>query len=121
MLEGWLELWDKSGFGYWTVVRRDAPETVLGFGGLSPKTFDGVVRPNLYFRFSPDAWGKGYATEMARAALEEGCESLEYEKIIASVRPDNLPSVKLLERLGLRRDGETHDGYGISHLYSWQC
>ena len=121
MLEHWLTLWNEYGFSYWTVVQKDVPETVLGFGGLSPKEVEGEVVPNLYYRFSPDAWGHGYAVEMGRAALEVGCTLLDYGKIVASVRPSNAPSIGLLERLGLERYGEARDRYGLSYLYEWQC
>ena len=121
MLEGWLTLWNEYSFSYWTVVKKDAPETVLGFGGLSPKEVKGEIVPNLYFRFSPDAWGHGYAAGMGRVALGAGCTLLPYDKIIASVRPSNLPSIGLLERLGLQRYGEDRDPYGLSYLYKWKC
>ena len=117
MLERWLDIWDSHGFGYWSVALLEQPDRVIGFGGLSPKDFDGEVLPNLYYRFSPDAWGKGYATEMARAALEMG-RQLPFDKIVASVRPDNTASVRVLERLGMERAGKTHDQYGVSHLYA---
>ena len=121
MLESWLTLWNEYGFGYWTVIKKDSPETVLGFGGLSLKEVEGEVLPNLYFRFSPAAWGKGYASEMGRAALEVGCTLLNYDEIVASVRPDNAPSVGLLERLGLEKYGEVKDQYRLSYLYKWTC
>ena len=76
MLEAWLTLWDDHGFGYWTVLEKDS-ETILGFGGLSPKAVEGEILPNLYFRFSPAAWGYGYAAEMGRAALGGGLHPLE--------------------------------------------
>ena len=114
-LEDWLTLWDEYGFCYWTIENRDSLE-ILGFGGLSPKEVEGEILPNLYFRFSPAAWGKGYAAEMGKAALEAGCTLLGYERIMASVRPNNAPSIRLLERLGLKRYGEARDEHGLSHL-----
>ena len=120
MLKAWLTLWDDHGFGYWTVLEKDS-ETILGFGGLSPKEVEGKILPNLYFRFSPAAWGQGYAAELGRAALEAGCTLLNYDKIVASVRPDNAFSIRVLGRLGLERFGEVRDQYGLSYLYKWQC
>ena len=120
MLERWLALWNEHGFGYWTAIEKNT-STVLSFGGLSPKEVKGQVLPNLYFRFRPEAWGRGYAAEMGRAALEAGCDLLPYSKVIASVRPDNAPSVGLLERLGLEKYGEVKDQYGLSYLYRWTC
>ena len=120
VLGSWLTLWDEYGFGYWTVMERDS-DTILGFGGLSPKEIKGEVLPNLYFRFSPAAWGQSYATELGRAALEAGCTLLPYGKVVASVRPNNAPSIKVLGRLGLKRYGQVGDQYGLSYLYRWTC
>jgi RimJ/RimL family protein N-acetyltransferase len=52
------------------------------------------------------AWGKGYATEGARALLKYGRETLGLSRIVAVVRPDNVRSLRVVERLGLRPDGE---------------
>ena len=54
----------------------------------------------------PDAWGNGFATEAARAALDFGFRTAELGLIFAVTRPDNLASQAVMKRLGLvyRRD-----------------
>ena len=49
----------------------------------------------------PDVWGKGYATETARAALAYGFDTLALKLIFAITRPDNLASQAVMRRLGL--------------------
>jgi RimJ/RimL family protein N-acetyltransferase len=121
ILNRWLQHWEEFGYGYWTIIKKHSDNSVIGFGGLSPKKFGQEILPNLYYRFTPSAWGKGYATEMAHAALKYGCDLFDFDKIMASVRPDNIPSIKVLNRLGLRKYGETEDQYGVSHLYEFKC
>jgi len=49
----------------------------------------------------PDAWRQGYATEMARAALDYGFKDLGLELIFAMTKPDNDPSRAVMTRLGM--------------------
>lgn len=69
-----------------------------------------------------DAWGRGYAREAVAAVIAYAFGSLGFRKIGADVDPENLPSLKLLEALGFRREGrliaewETHIGIRDSIL-----
>ena len=54
------------------------------------------------------AWGKGYATEMARACLEAGFGPFGLERIIALAYPENGPSVRVMQRAGMRSAGTMH-------------
>lgn len=119
-LQEWIEHWHRHGFGYWAVCERAQPARVLGFGGIMHRPFGARSGLNLYFRFAVDAWGRGYANEMGRAALQLAFEELHQPQVIGLVRADNLPSRRALERLGLTRDGELDDFPGLppSLLYS---
>lgn len=64
-----MEHWRHHGFGYWAVDLTRTGETI-GFGGLQHAERDGTAYLNLYYRFRASAWGRGYAPEMARAALD---------------------------------------------------
>ncbi|MGE7955017.1 GNAT family N-acetyltransferase [Pseudomonas sp. NPDC089530] len=119
-LQGWIQHWREHGFGYWVICDCARPERVLGFGGIMHSRFGERSGLNLYFRFAVDAWGQGYANEMANAALHLAFFELRAEQVIGLVRPDNLPSRRALERLGLTLDGELDDFPGLapSLLYS---
>jgi len=83
----------------------------LGFVGLNssnpdmPLPFDPSVE--IGWRLKQSAWGKGYASEAARAWLRFGFETAGLQEIVSFTIPDNLPSQKVMQRIGMSRD---HDG-----------
>jgi len=116
-LHDWLAHWRTHGFGYWTVATQPDPETIIGFGGLRYRQIAGLTRLNLYFRLRPAAWGQGYANEIGHAALTLGFDCLKQPQVWATVRPENLPSIHAIERLGLRHNSDEFDEYGRNQLY----
>lgn len=103
MLRGWLRQWAEDGFGYWAVRREPAGE-IIGFGGVRRMPMEHMEARdilNLYYRFTPTAWGHGYATKMAREAVRLARSALSALPIVARVRPANLLSIKTAERAGL--------------------
>lgn len=107
--------WRRYGFGQWTVVARDAPADVIGFGGVAWRDYAGVERLNLGYRFSADVWGRGYATELGKAALRHAFDELRLPDVHAMVRPANLASIRVLEKLGMQRAGNFNDVPGHVH------
>lgn len=103
LLETWQKHWLEQGYGYWAVTRLEAPETAIGFGGVMKKQITSELYDNnLYFRFRPDAWGQGYASEMVEAALAATFTRWAQPRVLAFTRPHNVPSQKTLERAGFR-------------------
>lgn len=105
----WLDHWHTHGFGNWAISLRDRPETIIGFGGLSIRSYDDIMINNLGYRFSTDAWGKGLATEFATYALRYGFENIAFTEISAVVRQNHLASRKVLEKAGLRYIKDIYD------------
>jgi RimJ/RimL family protein N-acetyltransferase len=56
-------------------------------------------------------WGKGYATEASRALLSFGFEKLGLHRIYAECDPDNLPSLRVLEKIGMHREGRLREAH----------
>jgi len=86
-----------NGFGRWAVISKESSK-FLGWCGLKlneKKLID------LGFRFFQKEWGKGYATESAKASLEFGFNSLNVNEIIGRASIDNKASVRVLEKLGM--------------------
>src|SRR5262245_1701859 len=88
--------WRERGYAPWGVFLHDR---LIGHGGLNfVPEFD---HTEVLWALHPDAWGKGYATEVARAALAYGFETLGLDLIFAITLPDNLASQAVMKRLGL--------------------
>lgn len=92
-------------FGLWAVELR-AERRFLGFVGLAATTFPAPFTPcvEIGWRLARDAWGHGYASEAARAALRFGFETLAPAEIVAYTVPNNLRSRRVMERIGMQRD-----------------
>ncbi|MEL6670638.1 MAG: GNAT family N-acetyltransferase [Bacteroidota bacterium] len=59
----------------------------------------------IYYNILPECWGKGYATEAAHKLLEFGFQQLRLHRISAGVAVQNLASQKVLEKLGMKKEG----------------
>lgn len=94
----------ERGFGLWAVeVPGVAP--FAGFVGLAVPPFEAPFTPcvEIGWRLARDAWGKGYATEGARACLEVAFGQLDLDEVLSFTVPANVRSRGVMERLGMRR------------------
>ncbi|WP_203993900.1 GNAT family N-acetyltransferase [Sphaerisporangium rufum] len=98
----WDRHWQEHGLGYWTVRRHDSA-TPLGFCGTKYMDLDGMRVLNLFYRFDPAAWGRGYASEAAGAVVGWVRDRLPGFPIVARVRPGNAASQRVAVRAGLVR------------------
>ncbi len=91
----------KNGFvGTNLVISLKRSKKIIGWCGLQP--FDPLPdKKEIFFGLSPDYWNNGYMTEAASAVLEYGFKELDLEEIVAGVKPDNIASIKVLEKIGL--------------------
>lgn len=92
---------EKCGWGFWAVSTSDAD--FIGMIGLSQVRFFAHFTPavEIGWRLAFEHWGKGYATEGAKAALTFGFEDLKLKEIVAFTTPDNDRSRKVMEKLGM--------------------
>lgn len=93
-----------TGWGLWAVERRD-DGAFLGFTGLMPLRESNPLAPGVEigWRFARPAWGAGYASEAARAALAFGFERLALPEIVAFTATGNLRSQAVMDRIGMTR------------------
>lgn len=117
-LDSWLGHWQEHGFGYWVIENQEAE--IIGFAGLRHAEWLGRPVLNLYYRFSPAAWGKGYAKAAARFAVAWAAESHAGLRVIARTRPENLPSQRTAAAAGLVRapELENYDDDGPVVIYA---
>ena len=96
---------DPSGLGYgpWVAVSRDEQLVVANGGFFGKPTDDGSVE--LGYATQPDQRNRGYASEVARALVAWGFEQPGVKRVIARCDPSNRASIRVLEKLGMRRCG----------------
>ncbi len=106
---------DKVGYGRWGCVLKET-QSVIGFCGL--KYLDDLKEVDIGYRFLPEYWGQGLATEACVATMAFGFDVLNLERIIGLVLPENTASIRVLQKLGMRHDSEfRYDGM-IVHRYT---
>lgn len=95
------------GWGNWA-LEEIGGEPFVGFAGLSAPSFEAHFTPctEIGWRLVRSAWGRGYATQAARAALAFGFGELGLAEIVSFTALANTRSIAVMERLGMRRDGE---------------
>jgi len=93
---------DRHGFGFWAVEAIGVADCI-GFVGLSVPRFESHFTPcvEVGWRLAREHWGKGYATEAARAALDFGFKQIRLEEIVSFTVPDNIRSRRVMEKLGM--------------------
>jgi RimJ/RimL family protein N-acetyltransferase len=99
----------QRGVGRWAIVERAGGQFV-GWCGL--KWDADAAEYDLGYRLLEAHWGRGYATEAARACLEWGRRELVGQRIVARVHVENAASIRVLEKIGLRRIGEEDSPIG---------
>jgi [ribosomal protein S5]-alanine N-acetyltransferase len=100
-----LRRYEKYGHGLWAVILKDGRQFV-GDCGLVIQRVDEVEELEVGYHFNPKFWGRGYATEAARACMDYARDRLGRRRIISMIRPENLPSRRVAERNGLRIERE---------------
>ncbi len=95
---------DSVGYGRWGCVLKET-QAIIGFCGL--KYLPDLDAVDVGYRFLPPYWGRGLATEACIASLDFGFDTLRLDEIIGLVLPGNGASIRVLEKAGMRSDGES--------------
>lgn len=95
----------RAGYGWWVVEVRNGP-AFAGMVCVREVPFEARFTPTweIGWRFAFDAWGHGYATEAARAALDFAFGRLGLREIVAFTSESNLRSQRVMVRLGMTHD-----------------
>ncbi|HEY8203772.1 MAG TPA: GNAT family N-acetyltransferase [Pyrinomonadaceae bacterium] len=102
-LDSIIANWSKNGFGRWAAIDK-ATDAFIGFGGL--RSLFGT--PEVVYHLAKENWGKGFATELGRAALRFGFEDRGFDRIVAITKPLNAASIHVLEKLGMKYEKHAH-------------
>ena len=93
-----IEHWREHGFGLWAAVERASGRLIGHCGLLRLEDFDAV---EVLYMLDRPAWGRGFATEAARASMDYGFRTVGLDRIVALVLPENRASARILEKLGM--------------------
>jgi len=102
--------WRDEGYGFWIIESPD-DSAMLGTVGFREASWESGVC-ELVYSLEPECWGKGFATEVARAALEWAFTTHGWPRIIAATDTPNEMSSRVLGRIGMRlvREGDLESG-----------
>jgi RimJ/RimL family protein N-acetyltransferase len=92
-------------FGLWATQLRDSSE-FIGFIGISVPRFEAAFMPcvEIGWRLASAHWGRGLATEGARAVMRHAFEDLSLPALVSFTVPANLRSRRVMEKLGMTRN-----------------
>jgi len=109
-----LEHWEDYGFGLW-ILRDAATGVVVGRAVLRHLDVEGVDEVEVGYGFVPECWGRGLATEIARACVRIGDDHLGLASIVAITTPANLASQRVMLKAGLVYERDIMHA-GVPHL-----
>lgn len=93
-----LSQYISPGFSVWGMVLKET-EQLIGFAGIKPVELDGRMEIEIIFRLARNYWGQGYAIEAVRGVLHYAFNQLAVNNVIAVVEPNNVRSLRVIERL----------------------
>ncbi len=98
---------ERDGYG-WFVAEVKGEIPFAGVIALQAVPYEAHFTParEIGWRFIVDAWGRGYATEAAAAARDYAFENLKWEEIVAMTAEINVPSRRVMERIGMTHDAD---------------
>jgi RimJ/RimL family protein N-acetyltransferase len=106
--EAWRQMasmighWYLRGYGIWAVEEKDSGRLAGRIGCINPEGWPGF---EVGWTLKREFWGKGYATEAGRRAIEYGFTELDKPHIISLIHPENRASIRVAERLGETLEG----------------
>lgn len=92
--------YSRDGYSYWAVIEKTS-EKLIGVSGLLSEQADDKNYVGIGYIYNKKYWNRGYAFEGASGCLDYGFDRLKLTEITAQIRPENMASRKLAEKLGM--------------------
>jgi RimJ/RimL family protein N-acetyltransferase len=113
-IDGWRnKYYPDWGFGIWALIEKEN-DLLIGHCGFNILKENSEVE--IAYLLAKEYWGKGYATEISRAAPDYGFTDLNLSRIVALAYPENIASINVIHKLGMKLDGE-EEFFGKKFLY----
>ena len=109
--------YNRDGYGYFAVILKES-DRLIGQAGLMTNEIGGETVVEIGYIFDDAVWGQGYAIEAARACVDLAFDRFGLRRLYATIRPENMASVKLAEKLGMRKTGryvKVYQGKEMTH------
>jgi RimJ/RimL family protein N-acetyltransferase len=105
LVERITEHFRKHNFGLYGVELRD-DRTFIGYVGLAVPSFEASFTPcvEIGWRLAAAHWGRGLATEGARAVVKHACGELGLDELVSFTVPENVRSRRVMEKIGMTHD-----------------
>ncbi|MBN2773325.1 MAG: GNAT family N-acetyltransferase, partial [Prolixibacteraceae bacterium] len=87
----------------WKILLKDSGK-FIGLAGMFLSN-DKFRLGEMYYKFFPEFWGNGYATEVCKKLINTGFEKMNLHKVEAGVATGNIASIRVLEKAGMKREG----------------
>lgn len=117
LTERWIEKsqenYRKYGFGCFAVTAKEDGR-LIGYCGLVNPTSDSVAE--IIYGFRKQHWGRGLASEAAKAMLEFGLRQCGLRRVIATIDPDNHASIRIVEKWGMKYQERRTDEHNLPEV-----
>lgn len=110
-IECWQRQYETRGYGFYATVLKEE-DRLIGRCGLLHQTIDGAAAVEVAYGLSPAYWGRGLATEAARAIKNYGFQQFGFPRLISIIDPENFASQRVAEKNGMQRERQfLFEGY----------
>lgn len=96
--------WIEWGYSWWAIFEHDSND-IIGAGCIQHLQRDAGLPMELGWRLRPEYWGKGYASEAARAMAQFAFDTTGTPELVAVCHQDNMASAQVMRRLGMSYRG----------------
>ena len=101
-----ISFYEHEDYGMLALIRK-SDSNLIGYAGLLKQEVDGEKKIEISYRLHPDYWKQGFAIEATKAIVDYAFMKLKLDDLIAIIDPDNIDSVKVALKLGMRKNKDT--------------
>jgi RimJ/RimL family protein N-acetyltransferase len=99
-----LKRYEKDGYGYFAVILK-ATNQLIGQTGLMKNKIENKEITEIGYIFDNNYWKKGYCIESVKGCIKYAFETLKIKELYGTIRPGNISSIKIIEKVGMEKIG----------------